>query len=216
MLLYAYCCQSKDIDRPLIIRLIRGLILLFVDTNEQVLQLSVEALSVISKNLDPKDQVKCLDEVVNAVRAAASDLKSDSELQKPLLPGFCLDKGITPLMPFFREALLTGETETKELAAQGLAEIIELTSCKALEPSVLHIIGTSIRILGDRYPSSVKIALLKTLALLIGKQSTITPTLRAFIPQLKQTFLKASSDPHDTVKQKAEHAMKLLSELIER
>lgn len=206
----------REIDESLIPQLLRGLILLFVDSNEQVLQLSWDALNAVSKNLDPREQIKCLHEVINAVRDAASDLEGDPQSEKPLLPGFCLDKGITPIMPFFREALLNGGTETKELAAQGLHEVIELTSSKALEPSVLHIVGTSIRILGDRYPSSVKIALLKTLASLISKQSTITPTLRAFIPQLKQTFLKASSDPHDTVKLKAEHAMKLLTELIEK
>lgn len=190
----------------MVLQLIRGLILLFTDSNEQVLHLSWEALYAVTKNLDSREQIECLNEVRNAVRHAASDLKS-SDSTRILLPGFCLDKGITPIMPIFREALLNGNTEQKELAAEGLYEVIELTSSKALEPSVLHIVGTSIRILGDRYPWSVKVAVLNTLSLLISKQSTMTTTLRTFVPQLKQTFLKALVDPNRILRLRAAYGL---------
>ncbi|XP_074594678.1 lethal (3) 80Fj [Brevipalpus obovatus] len=205
-LLYIYCCQSKTAFGSMVLQLIRGLILLFTDSNEQVLQLSWEALQAVTKNLDPREQIECLNEVRNAVRHVASDLKS-SDSTKILLPGFCLDKGITPIMPIFREALLNGNTEQKELAAEGLYQVIELTSSKALEPSVLHIVGTSIRILGDRYPWSVKVAVLNTLSLLISKQSTMTTTLRTFVPQLKQTFLKALVDPNRILRLRAAYGL---------
>ena len=39
----------------------------------------------------------------------------------------------------------------KEAAANGLGEIIKLTSVDALKPSVVHITGPLIRILGDRF-----------------------------------------------------------------
>lgn len=60
-------------------------------------------------------------------------------------------KGITPILPVFREAVLNGAPEVKEQAAQGLGEVIKLTSPEALQPSVVHITGPLIRILGDRY-----------------------------------------------------------------
>lgn len=59
--------------------------------------------------------------------------------------------------------------EAKEQAAQGLGEVIRLTSASALQPSVVHITGPLIRILGDRFNWSVKAAVLETLAILLGK-----------------------------------------------
>lgn len=78
-------------------------------------------------------------------------------------------QGITPILPIFREAILNGLPEVKEQAAQGLGEVIRLTSAEALQPSVVHITGPLIRILGDRFNWNVKAAVLETLALLLAK-----------------------------------------------
>lgn len=59
--------------------------------------------------------------------------------------------------------------EIKEQAAQGLGEVIKLTSAQALQPSVVPITGPLIRILGDRFNWNVKAAVLETLALLLAK-----------------------------------------------
>lgn len=59
--------------------------------------------------------MKIFTQVRQAVRYATSDLKAGEEL-----PGFCLPKGITPLLPVFREAILNGLPEEKESAAIGL------------------------------------------------------------------------------------------------
>ena len=61
----------------------------------------------------------------------------------------------------------------KEQAAQGLGEVIRLTSAEALQPSVVHITGPLIRILGDRFNWSVKAAVLETLAVLLAKVSAL-------------------------------------------
>lgn len=76
---------------------------------------------------------------------------------------------MAPLLPIFREGILNGTPEMKELAAEGLGEIISLTSAPALMPSVIHITGPLIRILGDRFPGNVKVAVLATLTLLLSK-----------------------------------------------
>lgn len=109
-------------------------------------------------------QIAHVQDIRQAVRFAVSDLKGQE-----LLPGFCLPKGITPILPIFREAILNGLPEAKEQAAQGLGEVIKLTSASALQPSVVHITGPLIRILGDRFNWSVKAAVLETLAILLGK-----------------------------------------------
>jgi hypothetical protein len=57
----------------------------------------------------------------------------------------------------------------KEAAALGLGEVIRKTSSEALKSSVVNITGPLIRILGERYSHSVKVAMLDTLGLLLGK-----------------------------------------------
>lgn len=94
-----------------------------------------------------------------------SDMKPTSDL----LPGFCLPKGIAPVLPIFREAILNGDGDEKETAAQGLCEVIKVTNSTALQPSVVAITGPLIRILGDRFSANVKIAVLETLAALLMK-----------------------------------------------
>lgn len=156
----------------------------------------------VIKGLDSSQQIAHVSDVRQAVRFAASDSK---ELE---LPGFCLPKGITPLLPVFREAILNGLPEEKENAAQGLGEIIAITSAQSLQPSVVHITGPLIRILGDRFNAGVKAAVLETLAILLHKVGVM---LKQFLPQLQTTFLKALHDQNRLVRMKSGHA---LSELV--
>ncbi|KAI4488580.1 hypothetical protein M0802_011470 [Mischocyttarus mexicanus] len=116
----------------------------------------------------------------------------------------CLMSCITPILPIFREAILNGLPEAKEQAAQGLGEVIKLTSASALQPSVVHITGPLIRILGDRFNWSVKAAVLETLAILLGKVGVM---LKQFLPQLQTTFLRALNDSHRQVRLKAAYAL---------
>ena len=73
------------------------------------------------------------------------------------------------MLPIFREGILTGSPEIKELSAIALGELIRKTSAEALKPSVVHITGPLIRILGDRFAPAVKTAVLETLTLLLSK-----------------------------------------------
>ena len=115
----------------------------------------------------------------------------------------CL-QGIAPLLPIFRESILNGAPDLKESAGHGLGEIIKLTSVEALKPSVIHITGPLIRILGDRFSHNVKTAVLDTLAILLSKASAM---LKPFLPQLQTTFLKALNDSNRTVRLKAGFAL---------
>lgn len=100
-----------------------------------------------------------------AVMFARSDLRG-----REILPGVCLPKkGINPMLPIYREAVLNGSAELKELATMGMGELISLSSEDALKPSVINITGPLIRILGDRYGPTLKCAVLDTLTLLLGK-----------------------------------------------
>ena len=125
----------------------------------------------MTKRLDASEQMSHVGDVRQAVRFAVSDLKQEhqrtSQQQQaeggtePLqLPGFCLPKGIQPILPIFRESILNGPPELKEQAAIGLGEVIDVTSAAALKPSVVHITGPLIRILGDRFAFGVKVSFL--------------------------------------------------------
>jgi len=87
-------------------------------------------------------------------------------------------KGITPILPIFREGILNGPAELKESAAIGLGEVIKRTNAEALKPSVVNITGPLIRILGERFLFNVKVAILETLALLLGKVCVLLPGLQ--------------------------------------
>nr|XP_040228816.2 eIF-2-alpha kinase activator GCN1 [Anopheles coluzzii] len=202
-LLCAFCTHSPGDYSQYVPQLLRGLLWLLADSDRDVLQPSWDALNAVTKTLDSAQQIAHVTDVRQAVKFASSDLPKGGEL-----PGFCLPKGITPLLPVFREAILNGLPEEKENAAQGLGEVIKLTSPASLQPSVVHITGPLIRILGDRFNAGVKAAVLETLAILLHKVGIM---LKQFLPQLQTTFLKALHDPARLVRIKAGHA---LAELI--
>lgn len=197
-LLCAFCTHSPGDYSQYVPQLLRGLLRLLADTDKEVLVKSWDALNAVTKTLDSAQQIAHLSDVRQAVRYAASDLKGKE------LPGFCLPKGITPLLPVFREAILNGLPEEKESAAQGLGEVIALTSAASLQPSVVHITGPLIRILGDRFNAGVKAAVLETLAILLNRVGIM---LKQFLPQLQTTFLKALHDPNRIVRIKSGYAL---------
>ncbi|CAH2086956.1 unnamed protein product [Euphydryas editha] len=200
-LLCAFVTHTRADLIPHVPALLRGLLLLFAERERDVLLMAWEALSALTRMLEAEKQLGYVSEVRQAVRYAAADLKGEP------LPGFCLPKGIAPILPLFREAILNGLPEEKENAALMLGEVIKLTTAAAIQPSVVHITGPLIRILGDRFSSSVKAAVLETLALLLSKVGVI---LKQFLPQLQTTFVKGLSDPNRPVRIKAGLALSQL------
>ena len=73
--------------------------------------------------------------------------------------------------------------------------------------------GPLLRVVGDRNPSNVKIAILRTLGLILVRGG---PALRAFVPQFQTTFVKALSDPSRQVRVEAIRSLSLLMPLSTR
>ena len=126
---------------------------------------SWNALCYVTKTLDTTELHNYVNDIRQAVRFAVADLKYHQHQNSDLMPGFCLPKGITPILPifrwviwqiferrqlilvihfwtfknyffkFFRETILNGSPDMKEAAATGLGEVIKLTSSEALKPS---------------------------------------------------------------------------------
>ena len=117
-------------------------------------------------------------------------------------------------MPIYQRGILYGSPGIREVSASGLGEAILLTPTKFLAgPLVVKMTGPLLRIVGDRNPSNVKVAILKTLGLVLLKGG---PALRAFVPQFQTTFVKALSDPSRQVRLGAIEALSLLMPLSTR
>ena len=130
-----------------------------------------------------------------------------------LLPGLCLPDGLGPLVAVYLQGLMTGTPELREASAAALGEAVSLTSPAALKKYVIQITGPLIRIVGDRFPSGVKSAILQTLRLLIDRGAIL---LKPFVPQLQTTFVKALSDPTKDVRQRGYQALSALVGLATR
>jgi HEAT repeat protein len=122
--------------------------------------------------------------------------------------------GLEPFLPIFQRGILYGSPEIREVSAAGLGEVIALTSSTYLDgPLIIKMTGPLLRIVGDRNPANVKVAILRTLGLILTKGG---PALRAFVPQFQTTFVKALSDPSRQVRLAAIKALALLMPLTTR
>ncbi|KAM4808080.1 stalled ribosome sensor GCN1 [Rhinophrynus dorsalis] len=198
-ILNMFCSKTKADYSAHLRSLVSGLLRLFNDSNAVVLNESWDALSAITKKLDAGSQLMLIDDLHRDIRMVGNEAKGEH------VPGFCIPKkGVTSILPVLREGVLTGSPEQKEEAAKALGLVIKLTSAEALKPSVVNITGPLIRILGDRFSWSVKVALLETLSLLLAK---VGIALKPFLPQLQTTFTKALQDSNRSVRLKAADAL---------
>jgi hypothetical protein len=118
------------------------------------------------------------------------------------------------LLPIYQRGILYGSPVVREASAAGFGELISLTSSKYLAGQlIIKITGPLLRVVGDRNPPEVKIAILRTLGLVLLKGG---PALRAFVPQFQTTFVKALSDPSRQVRIDAIKALTLLMPLSTR
>lgn len=193
--------------------MISTLIILLSDSDSATVSAAWEALSRVVSSV-PKE---VLPSYIKLVRDAVSTSRDKERRKKKggpiVIPGFCLPKALQPLLPIYLQGLISGSAELKEQAAQGLGELIEVTSEKALKEFVIPITGPLIRIIGDRFPWQVKSAILSTLTIIIGKGGM---ALKPFLPQLQTTFVKCLQDNTRTVRSSAASALGKLSALSTR
>jgi HEAT repeat protein len=122
--------------------------------------------------------------------------------------------GVEPLIPIYQRGILYGSPAIREVSAAGLGELIDYTATAFLAgPLMVKMTGPLLRIVGDRNPPAVKIAILKTLQRILQKGGA---ALRAFVPQFQTTFVKALSDPSRQVRVEAIAALSMLMPLSTR
>ncbi len=189
--------------------LVKSLLALFAEKNEHILIKAWSCLNSIIEPLKGNSLLQRLPTIRQSIRVLANSSYSNNRLYdsfdpndvKILLPGFCLPKkGISCLLPIFKEGLLNGAPDIKEQSASTLCECIKLSDGDSLKSCVMAITGPLIRVLGERYSWMVKSVVLDAIYFL---QLKVDITLRPFLPQLQPTFLKNLNDVNRTVRLKS-------------
>lgn len=107
------------------------------------------------------------------------------------MPGFSRPQGLKPLLPILLQGLLAGTAEQREQAANGLGDLVLRTEPTAFKAYTIQVVGPLIRVIGDRFPSPIKSAILSTLTILLNR---VPQFVKPFFPQLQRTFIKCLSD----------------------
>ncbi|KAJ3106530.1 translational activator of GCN4 [Phlyctochytrium planicorne] len=126
--------------------------------DEDTLKMAWGALDALTKSIKKDDQERFVAPLRRSIATAVEGLGKDD-----ILEGFCLPKGISPVLPIFLQGLMYGSSDTRQESAAGLGDLVQRTSPEALKPYVTQITGPLIRIIGDRFPAGVKAAILTTL-----------------------------------------------------
>eukprot|EP00547_Thalassionema_nitzschioides_P012180 CAMPEP_0194261726 /NCGR_PEP_ID=MMETSP0158-20130606/46175_1 /TAXON_ID=33649 /ORGANISM="Thalassionema nitzschioides, Strain L26-B" /LENGTH=3020 /DNA_ID=CAMNT_0039001857 /DNA_START=53 /DNA_END=9111 /DNA_ORIENTATION=- len=197
--------------------ILRELLYRLNDESPVVLKANRAAWSALTKHVPAEELVNHIEYMQNLLASMVSEARrrkggvGDGEF---LMPGFNIPKGLDPLLPVYQRGILYGTPVIREVSASGLGECISLTASKFLAgPLIIKMTGPLLRIVGDRNPSNVKVAILRTLGLILVKGG---PALRAFVPQFQTTFVKALQDQSRQVRLESIAALGLLMPLSTR
>ena len=172
------------------------------DTDPRIVKGNFEALTVLIK----KQNKSMLERLVKPAKQSLQMIGKQGED----LGAFALPRGPNCVLPIFLHGLMYGSNDEREASALAIADIVSKTPAANLKPFVSVITGPLIRVVGERFSSDIKAAILFALNILFVK---IPQFLRPFIPQLQRTFVKSLSDPtNETLRLRAAKALGTLIE----
>ncbi|QLL32732.1 hypothetical protein HG536_0D02540 [Torulaspora globosa] len=173
------------------------------DSDMRIVQGNFEALSALLATAKGKSDLE------KFIKPAKQALQMTGQSGKDL-PAFAQPKGPSCVLPIFLHGLMYGSNDEREDSALGIADVVSKTPAANLKPYVSTITGPLIRVVGERFNSDIKAAILFALNILFAK---IPQFLRPFIPQLQRTFIKSLSDPsNETLRLRAAKALGTLIE----
>ncbi|KAH3672228.1 hypothetical protein WICPIJ_010080 [Wickerhamomyces pijperi] len=172
------------------------------DKDPNVVKNAITALTALVKQ-QSKDTLERL------VKSSKQALSTTGVAGEDLY-GFTLPKGPNAILPIFLHGLMYGTPDLRESSALAIADVVSKTPATALKPLVTLVTGPLIRVIGERFNSDIKAAILYALNILFQK---IPQFLRPFIPQLQRTFVKSLSDAsNETLRLRAAKALGTLIE----
>ena len=138
------------------------------DIESMVLEGVLDAMNALGTVIPIESLASHMEFIRSCISLTASDAKhrpgrsdlvaADGTISLPL---FRLPKSLEPFLPIYIHCLMNGSTETREIAADGLGELISMSDTIQLKPYLIKTTGPLIRVVGDRYPSNVKFAILQ-------------------------------------------------------
>ncbi|CCD23307.1 Gcn1p NDAI_0B02720 [Naumovozyma dairenensis CBS 421] len=172
------------------------------DNDPEVVEGNFNALTALLKTQDKS----MLEKLVKPAKQALALTGTQGED----LAAFKLPRGPNCVLPIFLHGLMYGSSDEREASALAIADVVSKTPSANLKPFVSVITGPLIRVVGERFSSDIKAAILFALNILFVK---IPQFLRPFIPQLQRTFVKSLSDPsNETLRLRAAKALGTLIE----
>eukprot|EP01083_Nonionella_stella_P198229 727995_1 len=198
-LLSAFVKHSRNNFTENIPQLISGILQLFIHNNEELRLCAWNTLRDIMSIIGDSDLPQYIDWYRTCIRSMELEREKGS-----LLFGFCISRGLSPIMNMFDYGIRNGTICERSSAAKLMADLILLTDLQSIRPFLNKIAGALIRICADRYPSSVKCSILQTLTLLI---STYGELMKGFYTPLQTTFVKVIQDPSRDVRYDASRAI---------
>ncbi|ODV90703.1 hypothetical protein CANCADRAFT_51022 [Tortispora caseinolytica NRRL Y-17796] len=158
-------------------------LMVFNDSEEKLVAASWKAMRALTSNMT-KEQLQ-------NHSVETQHILSSSYLKSEEIAGLCRPKGPSAVLPIFLQGLMFGSNTEREASARGISEIVDHTSPEYLKPFVTQMTGPLIRIVGERFATDVKVAIIQALDLLLLK---VPQFLKPFFPQLQRTFVRSLTD----------------------
>ena len=142
-------------------------------------------------------------------------LPNEKNKKRPwYVPAFTEKAGAKGLVQIYLAGVTGGSVQERQECANALRELLGCAQPKpALKPLTSKIAGALIRVMGDRFPSQVKAAVLDAVGALLRSCGSL---LKGFLPPLQTTFSKALQDASEIVRDRALAAFQDLLPLVAR
>jgi HEAT repeat protein len=168
-LLEQFVRSSKAVYNDYLPVLFKYLLSRVAEFDRPLLQAVSDALSALSTCVPTEDLSVHLDFIRSCVNSTASDARHrvgagelyNSETGAFVLPLLTVPKSLEPFLTIALHGLMNGSLQARETAADVIAELAAMSDPLVLKPFLIKTTGPLIRVVGDRFPSSVKAAILQ-------------------------------------------------------
>ncbi len=203
--------DSKTDLSPYVPILLKTLLQCLADRDTSILQCNLLA----ARALDARVGAESLSAHISFARGVLSSVVREMKQQGDtvFLPGLNISRGLEPWLPIFQYGLLNGSTDTREIAARGIGDLVRSTEVEFLKPFLIKLTGPLIRVAGERFQGNSKAAVIESLSMLLEKGGL---AMKPFAPQLQTTFVKSLADPSPSARAAAGAALHQLVPLSSR
>eukprot|EP00039_Didymoeca_costata_P025794 m.14264 g.14264 ORF g.14264 m.14264 type:complete len:2573 (+) comp5051_c0_seq1:157-7875(+) len=181
--------------------IIEGLLLAFMDESTTVRTQAWGGLDAIMKQItdDKAGKIEHISGVLFTLEVNSNGTE---------IAGFSVPNGIQPIFTLVHDSLIHGTREAQQWASTVVGQLVKLTPAEMLEPFIKKFTGGLIKIIGSS-SGGVKAAMFSAICTILEKES-VPQMLKAMLPQLTPTSLKALNDPDTEVRSTAVKALHML------